>query len=393
MRIAIYGGSFNPPHLGHLEAAKTANEALKPDKLLIIPDNIPPHKEMCAGSPTAEERFKLCEAMFSEIQNAEISDMELKREGKSYTSQTVDALRELYPDDELVLIIGTDMLLTFDSWFRAEYLMRECTLAALKRENGDDEALAEKAQYLKTEYSAKITIIPHTALPMSSSEIREGLPKRLGADKLSDSVYSLIIKHRFYNAKPDFEWLRQKAYAWLDERRIPHVQGCEQEAVRLALRYGEDTENAAVSGILHDITKKLKHKDQLILCEKYDIICDNAVLENPKLMHAITGAAVARELFGVSDEVYSAIRYHTTGKPDMTKLQKIIYLADYIEPTRDFPGVDELRRACYESLDAGLALGLKMSLEEIRSYGSEPYVDTVNAYEYYKNFLMEEKEC
>lgn len=387
MRIAIYGGSFNPPHLGHLEAAMTANEALKPDKLLIIPDNIPPHKEMCAGSPTAEERFELCKAQFSVIENAEVSDMELKREGKSYTCQTIEALREVYPDDELVLIIGTDMLLTFDQWYRADFLMKECTLAALKRENGDDAALSEKADRLREEYGAKIIIIPHTALPMSSSEIREGLPKRLCADKLSDSVYSLIIKHRFYEAEPDFEWLRQKAYAWLDERRIPHVQGCEQEAARLAERYGEDTGKAAVSGILHDITKKLKFADQLILCEKYDIICDNAVLENPKLMHAITGAAVARELFGVDDEIYSAIRYHTTGKPNMTSLQKIIYLADYIEPTRDFPGVDELREACYKSLDAGMALGLKMSLEEIRSYGTEPYVDSINAYEYYKDFI------
>lgn len=383
MNIAIYGGSFNPPHLGHHEAAKTAAAALKPDRFLIIPDNIPPHKEMCAGSPSAEERFEMCRIAFADIENAELCDMELRREGRSYTYQTIEALREDYPNDELTLIVGTDMFESFDTWRNAEYLMRECTIAALTRENGDDTKLYEKAEFLARNYGAKVELIPHRPLPMSSSEIRDGLKNRACADRLSDELYSFIIKHRFYDAKPDFEWLRKKSYEWLDERRVPHVRGCEQEAVKLAGRYGEDEEKAAEAGILHDITKKLNYETQLILCEKYGIMCDNASLVNPKLMHAITGAAVAKDIFGMPEDICEAIRYHTTGKPEMTQLQKIIYLADYIEPTRDFPGVDGLRRACYESLDAGMALGLEMSLEEVRSYGTEPHNDSVRAYEYY----------
>ena len=106
-------------------------------------------------------------------------------------------------------------------------------------------------------------------------------------------------------------------------------------------------------------------------------------LKSPKLLHAKTGAALARDLFGVSDRVYEAIRWHTTGKPDMTLLEKIIYLADYIEPTRDFPGVEKLRELCYEDIDEAMALGLSMSLEDIRSYGEEPYKDTVEACRWY----------
>ena len=117
--------------------------------------------------------------------------------------------------------------------------------------------------------------------------------------------------------------------------------------------------------------------------EKYGIICDNAELNSPKLLHAKTGAAFARDLFGISDEIYEAIRWHTTGKPDMTMLEKIIYLADYIEPTRDFDGVEKLRQLAYEDLNAAMALGLEMSLEEIRSHGTEPYKDTVEAYQWY----------
>ena len=91
----------------------------------------------------------------------------------------------------------------------------------------------------------------------------------------------------------------------------------------------------------------------------------------------------ARELFGIEDDIYGAIRWHTTGKPDMTLLEKIIYLADFVEPTRDFPGVEELRELCFEDIDAAMAKGLEMSLEFIRSGGAEPYKDSVEACEWY----------
>ena len=114
------------------------------------------------------------------------------------------------------------------------------------------------------------------------------------------------------------------------------------------------------------------------------MICDHAELAAPKLLHAKTGAALARDLFGVSDAVFSAIRWHTTGKPDMNLLEKIIYLADYIEPGRDFPGVEKLRELAHEDLDRAMLLGLQMSVEEIRSYGAEPYHDTLDALAWYR---------
>ena len=218
---------------------------------------------------------------------------------------------------------------------------------------------------------------------MSSSDIRERLRMRLGSELLDDGVYSEVIRRRYYGAQPELPWLREKAYALLKPSRIAHVAGCESEAVKLAMRWGEDPEIAAEAGILHDITKKRNFEEQLILCGKYGIINDNLELASPKLLHAKTGAALARDLFGVSEAVYEAIRWHTTGKPDMTLLEKIIYLADYIEPTRDFPGVEKLREQCYEDIDAAMALGLSMSLADIRSYGEEPYKDTVEACEWY----------
>lgn len=383
MMIALYGGSFNPPHLGHAEAAHTVYNELKPDIFLIIPDNIPPHKEMAAGSPTARQRMELCALAFRKVSGAQVSDIELRREGRSYTADTVDILRRQYPEDELVLVMGTDMLLSFEEWYRFEYLLESCTLAVLARDELEDETLRRHAEHLTRSYGGRIRILRHEPLPMQSSDIRARLKLRMCAELLDDEVYSLIIRNGYYDALPELAWLREKAYAYLREERIAHVAGCESEAVMLAKRWGEDPESAATAGILHDITKKLDAREQLNLCDKYGIICDNAERSNPKLLHAKTGAALARELFGVSEEICGAIRWHTTGKPDMTRFEKIMYLADYIEPTRDFPGVDALRKLSYENLDAAMALGLRMSLEEIRARGEEPYKDTVEAYRWY----------
>ena len=383
MRIVVYGGSFNPPHLGHVEAARTVSAELAPDKFLIIPTNVSPHKMLAEGSPEPRARLEMCRLAFAGIPGAEISDMELQREGKSYTAQTVEELRRSYPDDELFLVMGTDMLLSFESWYRFEYLLENCTLAVLARDEDEDVQLIRQRDVLAEKYGAKVVILKHDPVAASSSDIRERLRFGIGSELLPDSVYSEIIRRHYYDARPELSWLRAKVMPYLTEKRIAHVLGCENEAVSLANRWGEDPERAAVAGILHDITKKLSAEEQLKLCEKYGIINDAAEVANPKLLHAKTGAAFARELFGIEDDIYGAIRWHTTGKPDMTLLEKIIYLADFVEPTRDFPGVEELRELCFEDIDAAMAKGLEMCLEFIRSGGAEPYKDSVEACEWY----------
>ncbi|MBP3483728.1 MAG: nicotinate (nicotinamide) nucleotide adenylyltransferase [Oscillospiraceae bacterium] len=390
MKIAIYGGSFNPPHCGHVEAAAAVMEHLKPDKMLIIPASIPPHKELCIDSPDPQERLLLTRLAFSELEGAEVSDIEIMREGKSYSAETLEQLMKLYPGAEFCFAMGTDMFLSFEQWYRYRFLLENMTLAVFCRCYGEDAGILEHAEYLKKEYGAKCVFVPHEPQPMSSSDIRDMLRRRMGVSYLPEKVYARIIENGDYGAKPELYWLREKAHAMLKPSRVAHVIGCEAEAVQLAKRWGEDPENAAEAGILHDITKKLVLSDQLILCRKYGIINDNAEERNFKLLHAKTGAALARALFGISDEVYNAIRWHTTGKPDMTLLEKIIYMADYIEPNRDFPGVEELRRLAYEDLDKAMALGLEMSLEDIKSSGQEPYKDTVEAFEWYSQLIKKQ---
>ena len=379
MKTAVYGGSFNPPHLGHVSAAATVYEKLEPDRFLIIPTNIPPHKEMAPGSPSPEQRMELCRRAFGDIPGAELSDMEIKREGRSYSADTVSILRQMYPEDELYLVIGSDMFLSFCQWYKFQYLLENCVLAVLSREEDDRRELESFKAELEEEYSARVLLLSYEPLPMCSEDVRDRLRLGLGSDMLPEAVYSEIIRRRYYEAEPELTWLRRQVIPMLSSQRIAHTAGCEHEAVQLAKLWGEDPEKAAVAGILHDSTKNLSYDEQLILCDKYGIILDNAQRENPKLLHAITGAALAKDRFGVSEEISQAIRWHTTGKPDMSVLEKIIYLADYIEPTRDFDGVERLRELAYEDLDKALALGLDMSLEELRRQNIEPHRDTVEA--------------
>ena len=385
MRIAIYGGSFNPPHIGHAEAARAACEALKPDKFLIIPASTPPHKELEKNSPTPEQRLEFCRLAFADSPGVEVSDMELRREGKSYTADTVDALRREYPGAEICIVMGTDMFLSFKTWYRWQYMLECCTLAVLSREDFDRREIERFREELERENDARVIVIPHTPLPMSSTEIREKLRLGLGADELSQPVYECIIRNGFYDTKPALPWLRQMVMPYLDENRIAHVTGVESQAVLLAMRWGEDPDSAAVAGILHDITKAQGKEKQLKLCEKYGIILEQAERENPALLHARTGAALSRDLFGISDEIYSAIRWHTTGRPDMTMLEKILYLADYTDPTRDFEGVEELRALSFEDTDRAMALGLEMSIENLNERGKQIFHDTMDAYNWYKN--------
>ena len=385
MKIALFGGSFNPPHLGHVEAARSVVSCVRPDRLLIMPTCISPHKVMAEDTPPPDVRKTLCELAFGEIEQAEVSDLEMRREGKSYTADTLAQLHEMYPEDTLVLTMGTDMILSLETWYRPEAIMELAEIAVLLRGVDEDEQVRGHIAYLRERYGARITLLETGVYPAASTDVRNTLKQAGGSELLAEPVYEYIIRNRLYGAKADLDWLRKKAHAMLKPKRIPHVVGCEQEAVRLAERWGEDVYDAAAAGILHDITKKLTTAEQLILCDKYGIIIDMSVAGTDKTLHQITGAAVAYHEFGVSEKIRDAIRWHTTGKPEMSCLEKIIYLADYIEPNRCFDGVERIRALCYESLDAAMEDGLRMTMEDLTARGN-PILDvSAQAYEWFKS--------
>ncbi len=385
MKIALFGGSFNPPHLGHVEAARSVVSCVQPDRLLIMPTCISPHKVMAEDTPSPDVRKHLCELAFADIPQAEVSDLEMRREGKSYTADTLAQLKELYPEDTLVLVMGTDMILSLETWYRPEVIMELAEIAVLLRGVDEDVRVRSHIAYLRETYGAHITLLEAGVYPAASTDVRSTLKQAGGSELLAEPVYEYIIRNGLYGAKAELDWLREKAHAMLKPKRVPHVVGCEQEAVRLAERWGEDVYDAAAAGILHDITKKLTVAEQLILCEKYGIVVDMSVAGTDKTLHQITGAAVAYHEFGVSEKIRDAIRWHTTGKPNMSCLEKIIYLADYIEPNRCFDGVERIRALSYENLDAAMEDGLRMTMEDLTSRGNPILEVSAQAYEWFKS--------
>ena len=390
MKIGIYGGTFNPPHLGHVTAARAAFELLKLDRLLLIPDRLPPHKALPAGSPTAEQRLEMTRLAGEQMglgENVQVLDLELRREGKSYTADTLRQIRQMYPGDELWLLMGTDMFLTLQTWHAPEEILSLAGIAAFGRTEADTEELfSVQRDYLYRTYpQARIfTLTIPGVIDVSSTDLRAMLAHGKGASLLPPAVYGFILREGLYDTRADLRHLslgqlRPVALSYLKHKRIPHVLGTEQEAIRLAERYGADVEKARVAALLHDCTKKLDMEAQLALCEHYHIQLDELERQALKLLHAKTGAAIARDVFGVDDEIYNAIWWHTTGHGGMTLLEKIIYLADYIEPSRDFPGVDKLRSVCYKDLDEGLLLGLEMTIDEMTKMGNPVHRATIEA--------------
>ena len=390
MKIGIYGGTFNPPHLGHITAARAVFDLLGLDQLLVIPAGLPPHKTMPDGSPTSAQRLEMTRLAAEQLdlgERVKVLNMELRREGRSFTSDTLAQLKDQYPNDELWLLMGTDMFLTLQTWHEPEKILQLAGIAAFGRTEEDTEELFSiQRDYLCEVYpQARIfTLTIPGVVDVSSTELREKLAKGEGGNLLAPAVYGYILRQGLYNTGADLkhlplDQLRPVALSYLKHKRIPHVLGTEQEAIRLAQRYGADVEKARVAALLHDCTKKLSMEEQLALCEKYGIQLDELEQKALKLLHSKTGAAIAKDVFGVDEEIYSAIWYHTTGHANMTRLEKIIYLADYIEPSRDFPGVDELRSVCYEDLDRGLLKGLEMTIEELTALGNPVLHATIEA--------------
>ena len=395
MKIGIYGGTFNPPHLGHITAARAVFELLGLDRLLLIPAGIPPHKALPTDSAPAEHRLEMTRLAGEALglgDRMQVLDLELKREGRSFTADTLAELREQYPEDELWLLMGTDMFLTLQAWKDPEKILSLAGIAAFGRTEADTEELfAVQRDYLQRTYpQARIfTLTIPGVVDVSSTELRGRLAKGEGGALLAPAVYGYILRNHLYGTAVNLksltpEQLRPIALSYLKGKRIPHVLGTEREAIRLAERYGADVEKARVAALLHDCTKKLDMDEQLALCRRYGIELDGLEQKALKLLHSKTGAAIARDVFGVEDDIYSAIWYHTTGRANMTLLEKVIYLADYIEPTRDFPGVEDLRKCVYEDLDRGLLMGLEMSVAEMRDMGNPVHHATLEARDWLK---------
>lgn len=165
--------------------------------------------------------------------------------------------------------------------------------------------------------------------------------------------------------------------------RLLHCKGVCSEAKKLARHYGADENKALIAGLVHDCAKEIDYDEMIKKCLSYGLELDFVTREEKKLIHALLGAEYAKREFNIDDdEIYDAVRYHTTAKADMPLLTKIIYVADYIEPNRDFKGVDDIRKLAYIDLDAAILEGLDYTINQLVSQKRMLHPETVNARNY-----------
>lgn len=398
MKIGIYGGTFDPPHRGHMAAAVTAANVLGLDLLLLIPAGIPPHKALSGSSASGEDRLAMTRIMADRLGlgiPVRVLDLEVHREGKSYTCDTLARLREQYPEEELWLLMGTDMFLTFHTWREPERIAHLAGLCAFGRAEGDGEALfAPQREYLQKTYNAKIVTMTLPGLvEVSSTQVREALERGEGRRYLDESVWGYVLAHGLYGTRADLrqlslEALRAVSYSMVKAKRLAHIVGTEETAAYLARRWGADELEARKAAILHDCTKYFDLSQQLSTCEKYGILLDDTEKANLPLLHAKSASGLARQVFGLPEAVCQAICWHTTGKADMTLLEKILYIADYAEPSRRYPWAAELRRLIETDLDAAVLRGLEITIEHTRSQGQTLHYRTLEA----RDWLLEHRK-
>ncbi len=195
-RIGLFGGSFNPIHNGHINLAETVKRKAKLDKIILIPSGTAPHKSSLEYA-AAEDRLEMCRLAVEDIPEIEVSDFEIKRTGKSYSIFTVEHFKKLYPDDELFLLLGSDMLLSFEEWFEFKKILKNVTLIVASRTGSDYDVLEKEAK--KLEQYGKIIVINDIAVPASSTNIRKLIKNNEDLScYLNGKVVKYIILKKIY---------------------------------------------------------------------------------------------------------------------------------------------------------------------------------------------------
>lgn len=355
VKVALYGGTFNPPHIGHIKAFECFCEEINPDIVWVMPASVPPHKEISAGDVPCH-RYNMARLAFSGIfENTKISALELSRKGKSYSIDTVNELIKMYGCEKIYMYIGSDMLFYFEKWKDFEKLFEKCVIVTAARCEEDKEAIIKICESYREKYSCEYIILPLIPVNISSTDLRENEESR--NKYLTDEIRSYIIKNDIYGKKDDtgditseevISEIRKKLPLFVDEKRLEHIISVEKTAILMAEKflplygYGfEYLNDISAASLLHDITKNKDDKWQ----EEYlkTRMAESRFLSHRAVYHSWSGAYFALENFFANPRVFRAVYNHTTADADMDIFEKIIYLADFIEPTRKYESCVLLR--------------------------------------------------
>lgn len=375
MRIALFGGSFDPVHNEHIEYIKAAKEALSLDKVIVIPSYLAPHKGLGAVA-CGEHRFQMCRLALQGIGYAEVSDFELARKEKSYTFITAKHFAEVYKGSELFFLVGADMLEDFFTWKNPESILASVQLAACSRgKNSASELHRKFTERFQKDYLE----IPFRGSKISSTELRVRLAFGKETKELDPAVRDYIEERGLYR-HPSIA----PALALEKEERREHSFRVALLAAARARSLHIPEEKAVLAAALHDCGKYVPSDSPLL----NGFIPPDSEVPAP-VLHQYTGAYLAEHCFGIRDEeILDAIRFHTSGREDMTPLGKLIFLADMLELGRSFEGVEVLREAFWRDLDECLMRCFEHQnayLEKNKNKGCSVYSLTKRAYNWLKN--------
>ena len=374
--VILYGGAFNPVHKEHVALAKAAVKKFNPERLIVIPTGISPHKQ--GGlSASAEDRLNMCRLAFSCIPCAEVSDYEISSPVVSYSYLTCEHFRALYPSHEIYFLMGGDMLASFPSWREPERILSCVTLAAGAREGS--RSLKKSRSEVEERYCVKVERVRYTGANVSSTRVRT-----LACLGESTSEYVLPAVGQYIKSKglylnsilASVSELEKKS-RWAHSVRVAVM--CAENASRAYI----SEEQAITMAALHDVTKNLSADSPFLqgFVPPEDV-------PSP-VMHQFSGAYVSQKYFGLTDEnLLNAIRYHTSGRAGMSEAEMLLYLCDMLEDGRDFDGVEQLRKIFLtEDLPHAMLAALEHQITYLNSCGGDIYPLTQQAYLYLKEFL------
>lgn len=339
--MLLFGGTFDPPHIGHAALLRAAAQRIRPERILIIPAFQAPLKG--AAGAAAADRCRLAEAgLLSELPKrwrrlARIDISELESRRVVYTVETLQRLKKT--SDELHFVVGSDSAASWNRWKEPSALKAGCRWWTAARPGAWGPIPAHFGRL-----RARMPAISSTELRQALAEGRDVSPW------LAPGVLAYIEKKGLYG-----QGRLQDLSAWLKPRRYQHCLNVARLASALARRWDADEDRARLAGLVHDCGRGLKSDKmpRYTLARRLSVPARGAtILHNPLLLHAYISADLAERRFGVKDPaVLSAVRKHTLGAARMSLLDRVVYVADAVCEDRDYPEAGMLRRLAFRDLD------------------------------------------
>ena len=364
--IGIYGGAFDPPHSEHIKIVRELLREHSFEKIVIVPSCDPPHKTLLSSFAI---RKRMIEKAFQGL-NIIIDSIEESFSGKAYSSEILPLLKSKY--GEISFIIGGDSLLAFSTWHLPQDILKVCPILVIPRGEEEIKLLRSVALRFMTDWGGRIEVSEKIkGEDISSSEIRAAVELDADTPYLDPAVRAIIEEEKLYK---DHSEMVEKVKSSLPEKRWDHTRKVVLTGLKMNAEIGLPREKVFVACLLHDC---MKYAEKV-----YDSVPKDTI--GTKVLHAFNGAEEARFGYGIEDEdILNAVRYHTTGRAGMSPLEKLVYVADMIEPNRTFEGVEELRALTKKSLDLGFEACIRYSYANLALLGKPIYYLTVECYNYY----------